>query len=73
MAHYVSKLRSVKMKIKHINFNKDFCVDCKICSRNCPINIDVHSYKEEGKVLNEDCLKCNVCVEKCPRKALYFD
>lgn len=70
MAHYVSKSKFAKSKMKQVSFERDKCVDCKICSKNCPIGIDVLSHKKEGKVTDVDCLKCNVCVEKCPKKSL---
>jgi NAD-dependent dihydropyrimidine dehydrogenase PreA subunit len=72
MAHYVAKLQIVKSKFKHITFNKEECVDCRICSKSCPIGVDVLSHKNTGKVIDADCLKCNVCVEKCPKKSLYI-
>ncbi|MCX7920611.1 MAG: 4Fe-4S binding protein [Clostridia bacterium] len=72
MAHYVTKLQLVKSKFRYITFNKGTCVDCKICSKNCPIGIDVLSHKNIGKVTHADCLKCNACVEKCPKKSLYI-
>jgi ferredoxin-type protein NapH len=70
MAHYVAKWRSHTAGLKLVTFQKDACVGCKICNKNCPINIDVYSYKKEGQVTNPDCLKCNTCVAKCPKKAL---
>ncbi|MDK2801338.1 MAG: hypothetical protein PWP27_2489 [Clostridiales bacterium] len=70
MAHYVSKLKIVKPKIPNVTFNADKCVDCNLCTRSCPIGIDVLSHKSQGKVTHADCLKCTICVEKCPKKAL---
>lgn len=73
MAHYVTKLKLVKGKFKYIAFRKEKCVDCKICTKSCPIGIDVLSHKNIGKVVDVDCLKCKVCIEKCPKKALYIE
>ncbi|AEV67447.1 4Fe-4S binding protein [Acetivibrio clariflavus] len=73
IAHYVAKLKLVKKKFKYIAFRKERCVDCKICAKTCPMEIDVLNYKSTGKVLDADCLKCKVCIEKCPKKALYID
>lgn len=56
--------------MKYVTFEKEKCVNCKICSKECPIGIDVLSYKQQGQVTNADCLKCNVCINKCPKKAL---
>ncbi|MGD9155464.1 MAG: 4Fe-4S binding protein [Bacillota bacterium] len=70
IAHYVTKWRSQTTRPSQITFNQAACVGCKICTKNCPINIEVHSYKKAGRVTHPDCLKCNQCVAKCPKKAL---
>lgn len=72
MAHYVAKFELFKSKFTHVAFDKNKCVDCKICSKNCPIGVDVLSHKNAGKVMDADCIKCSACVEKCPKKSLYI-
>jgi len=50
------------------------CVQCGICSYNCPINIDVRRYAWQGKsVENSQCLTCGECVTRCPRGVLRFE
>ncbi|WP_010245021.1 4Fe-4S binding protein [Acetivibrio cellulolyticus] len=71
MAHYIAKLKLFAGKFRYIAFNKEKCVNCKVCTKNCPIGIDVLSHKSEGTVNDADCLKCKVCIEKCPKKSLY--
>lgn len=73
MSNYVADLEFVKARIKHITFIKERCIDCKICSKNCPMGIDVLQYKEHGKVLNADCIKCEICIQKCHTKSLYLE
>lgn len=46
------------------------CRQCKVCERACPINIPISAYKGNSIVANPDCLKCPVCVAKCPWSAL---
>jgi polyferredoxin len=70
MAHYVSRLKISKNNAKHVSFVADDCVNCRLCTKSCPMSIDVLSHKNNSKVLDGDCLKCNICVEKCPKKAL---
>jgi len=50
--------------------NKDICIDCKICQKNCPINLKILSFKEKGVFDHPDCLRCSVCINVCPKKAL---
>lgn len=72
MAHFAAKIETGKIKNKHIFFQKEKCVNCRLCSRQCPILIDVHQYKEAGKMDHADCLKCLTCVAKCPKKSLHI-
>lgn len=52
--------------------DSDKCNNCKICFKNCPMQIAPYSFKLQEKhiVKNNDCLKCNICIELCPKKAL---
>ena len=50
------------------------CVQCGICSFNCPIDIDVRHYAWLGKPIeNSRCLTCGECVIRCPRGVLRFE
>lgn len=60
-------------KISHVAFDASKCVNCKLCTKHCPIGIDVHTHKDQTEVNHADCLKCGICVSKCPRKALSFE
>lgn len=72
MASYVARLKHVNKRVKHVKFKDQTCVNCKVCSRNCPMGIDVLEHKNTGKVTHPDCLKCEICIKKCPKKALYI-
>ena len=49
------------------------CVQCGICSFNCPIGIDVraHVWRDEA-VKHSECITCGECVKRCPRGVLRF-
>jgi ferredoxin len=50
------------------------CVQCGICSYNCPIGIDVRAHACRGKAIDSSyCLTCGECVKRCPRGVLNFD
>lgn len=50
------------------------CVQCGICSYNCPIGIDVRRHAWRGQPIhNSRCLTCGECVVRCPRGVLRFD
>lgn len=41
------------------------CIDCGICSKKCPVNIDVQHLKE---IKSSECISCQTCVLNCPRE-----
>ena len=50
------------------------CVQCGICSYNCPAGIDVRSHAARGiPVVDRHCLTCGECVMRCPRDVLRFE
>lgn len=50
------------------------CVQCGICSYNCPIGIDVRAHAWQGEpVKHGECLTCGECVARCPRGVLRFE
>ena len=50
------------------------CVQCGICSFNCPIEIDVRRHAWHGHPIKEQhCLTCGECVQRCPRGVLQFE
>ena len=50
------------------------CVQCGICSYNCPIEIDVRAHVWRGEsITHSDCLTCGECVARCPRGVLHFE
>jgi ferredoxin len=50
------------------------CVQCGICSYNCPIGIDVRAHAWRGEPVNHrECLTCGECVARCPRGVLRFE
>lgn len=50
------------------------CVECGICSFNCPIGIDIrHHVHERISISDQHCLACGECVSRCPRSVLHFE
>lgn len=50
------------------------CVQCGICSFNCPMAIDVRAHARRGRPIHDSrCLTCSQCVTRCPRGVLRFE
>jgi NAD-dependent dihydropyrimidine dehydrogenase PreA subunit len=45
--------------------DKDVCINCNLCSKNCPMNIDVAKI---DKVISAECISCQSCVLACPAR-----
>ena len=50
------------------------CVQCGVCSYNCPVGISVRDYAHRGLPVDDPrCLTCGNCVEVCPRGTLRWE
>jgi polyferredoxin len=58
---YIGKI--LKIPSKRIQVNEELCRDCKLCSKNCPMQIDVHAQK---RVTDVNCIFCLKCLQSCP-------
>lgn len=70
IAALISKFRNRKNKEVILNINNT-CVGCKLCTKTCPMGIDVHEYKGDS-VSHYDCIQCGRCVKKCPKKSIGY-
>ncbi|MEI7745480.1 MAG: 4Fe-4S dicluster domain-containing protein [Chloroflexota bacterium] len=53
---------------------RERCVECGICTFNCPQGIDIRARVRKGTpVSNDNCLTCGECVARCPRGTLHFE
>lgn len=50
-----------------LTVNKEQCVNCSLCSSNCPMQIYVD---KQLKVKDIDCILCQRCKAKCPRQGI---
>jgi polyferredoxin len=48
-----------------ITRNQSTCVDCQLCTKACPADIEVH---QASRVWSDECTSCLACVEACPVK-----
>jgi len=54
-----------KLSPTRIERNDNLCINCKKCSKVCPVNIDV---EKSVKITSAECINCNECVLVCAKK-----
>ncbi|EYE88881.1 4Fe-4S ferredoxin [Fervidicella metallireducens AeB] len=52
-----------KFSLTKITRDKDRCINCNLCSKNCPVNINV---SELSEINSSECINCNLCMIACP-------
>ena len=46
------------------------CVGCKLCTKKCPMSLEVHTMVAVGNMKNSECILCGECADSCPKKAI---
>lgn len=54
-----------------LNLDLNACVSCGICEKTCPFHLRIFQ-QNNNKIINPDCLKCEACVNACPKRALFL-
>ncbi len=52
--------------------DKESCISCGLCSKNCPMSIDVVKEIGAGAISNTECIQCGKCIDGCPKKVLGY-
>jgi ferredoxin-type protein NapH len=62
---------SASVSMTRIGIKNDKCTKCRKCTVNCPMDIDVMRYVQQGKkVLSTECVLCLTCTSVCPEGVL---
>lgn len=63
-----------RLHIKRLQLNAetDKCINCHICSKNCPMGINVEQNIKTGKMYDNECILCGECVDNCPKKVITY-
>ncbi len=52
--------------------DKSKCVDCKTCTKNCPMSLDVNGMVKNEKIENSECILCGTCVDNCEKGVIKY-
>lgn len=62
-----------RFSIMKIEIEKDGCIECGLCEKNCPMNIKLLSYmKNDQRILSTECIACQQCVNICPENIIKY-
>jgi polyferredoxin len=48
------------------------CTNCKLCSKSCPMSLDVNGMVQSAHMENSECILCGTCVDNCAKRAIRF-
>jgi ferredoxin-type protein NapH len=52
--------------------NASACSDCKLCTRSCPMSLDVNAMVQVEKMEDPECILCGTCVDNCSKKIIRY-
>jgi len=52
--------------------DKTKCINCKMCTRNCSMSLDVNAMVQSQSIENSECILCGKCVDNCPKGAIKY-
>ena len=67
------KLRNLfRWPALRLTADTDKCASCKICTRNCPMSLDVNQMVQKGAMENSECILCGTCIDGCPNDVIAY-
>lgn len=48
------------------------CTNCKKCTTNCPMSLDVNAMVQVNQMEKYECILCGTCVDNCANKAIVY-
>lgn len=74
MAPFMIIGTKIKNKLKypsyHLESEKLKCTKCNLCTRNCPMSLEVMEMVQKDLMENAECILCGNCVFTCPQGAI---
>lgn len=61
------RVPSLRLKV-----NKDACVECHRCDKECPMSLPVEKMVLAGKIEHRECILCGTCADTCPKGVISY-
>ncbi len=62
----------VRIPSMGLKAEKDSCVNCGLCSRACPMSLDVQAMVQSQNMFSDECILCGECTDACNKKTISF-
>lgn len=62
----------LRLPALHLAADSDRCVECGICTRECPMSLSVQDMVVRGDMTEDDCVLCGNCVDTCPKQVIQY-
>jgi ferredoxin-type protein NapH len=67
------KLRNIfKWPSLRLRIEIEKCIDCKTCTKNCPMSLDVNGMVKNNKMENPECILCGTCIDLCKKEVIKY-
>lgn len=51
---------------------KEHCISCSLCTKKCPMNMEVMDNVKKGNMSHTECFLCGNCIDVCKHDAIRF-
>ncbi len=62
--------RLIKLPGLYLKEDKDSCIKCGRCSKECPMDIDVEAMVQNNNMYSSECIQCLNCIDVCPKGSI---
>jgi ferredoxin-type protein NapH len=64
--------RILKIPGLRLKTEPEKCIGCHLCTKKCPMSLNVLELVKKGSITDIDCILCGECVDVCPKHVIHF-